>query len=310
MPHSTSASSRRILAPTRLPDAVAAGESRDALKRDVDAGRLTRPFRGVYAPVEATSSGDRIAAAALHAGPEAIVVAGSAAAVHGLAGVPQAWVPQFALPPGLERRQREGIDLHFWDIPDSDLIIVNGLRVTSLLRTLADVCRLLPRFVAVSCVDSALDQGLLHPRDIVTVRDLMARRRNCVAGRRHLGEARVGAQSPLETRVRLRADDAGLPPDQLQAPVLSTDGVLLGYGDLGYRLPSGGWLIVEADGRSVHELPQALLHDRRRQNAFLGQPGVSMVRFTWADTRQDAYIPGVLRPILWRSGWSPPRRPA
>ena len=88
----------------------------------------------------------------------------------------------------------------------------------------------------------------------------------------------------------------------------SSGGVLLGYGDMGYRLPSGGWLIVEADGRSVHELPEALLHDRRRQNAFLGEPDITMVRFTWEDTRHDSYIPGVLGPILWRSGWRPPRR--
>jgi hypothetical protein len=136
----------------------------------------------------------------------------------------------------------------------------------------------------------------------------MARRRNCVAGRRHAEEARVGAQSPLETRVRLEAADAGLPPDGLQVPVFSSDGALLGYGDMGYRLPSGGWLIVEADGRSVHELPAALLHDRRRQNAFLGEPDISVVRFTWDDTRHRSYIPSVIRPILARSGWLPPRR--
>lgn len=310
MGESTSARSNRILVPTRLADAVVAGWSRDALKRSVDAGRLSRPFRGVYAPRGLESGPTRIRSAAVHAGPESTVVAGSAAAIHGLAGVPQGWVPQLALPPGLERRQRGGIDLHFWDIPESDITIVDGLRVTSLTRTVADVCRLLPRFSAVACLDSALVQGLLRLDDLDSVRDLMARRRNCVAGRRHLAAGRPGAQSPLETRVRLRADDAGLPPDQLQVPVHSRSGALLGYGDIGYRLPGGGWLIVEADGRSVHERPEALLHDRRRQNAFLGVPGVTMIRFTWDDARHAAYIPGVLRPILLRSGWRPPgRRP-
>jgi hypothetical protein len=289
---------------------VSEGLSRDALKRDVDAGRLRRPFRGVYAPTEIGSRQEQIRCAALHVGPESIIVIGSAAVVHGLAGIPRGHVPQLALPPGLERRQRNGIDLRFWDIPESDVITVNGQRVTSLLRTVADVCRLLPRFVAVSCVDSALDQGLLHLDDVDALLGLMSRRRNCVAGRRHVGEARIGAQSPLETRVRLRAADGGLPPDELQVPVFSSGGALLGYGDMGFRLPSGGWLIVEADGRSVHELPAALLHDRRRQNAFVGEPGITMVRFTWEDTRHDAYIPGVLRPILMRSAWYPPRRRA
>jgi hypothetical protein len=308
MRHPTSASSQRILVPTRLSDAVIAGMSRDALKRDVDAGRLRRPFRGVYAPPEIGSRQEQIRCAALHTGPESIIVIGSGAVLHGLAGIPLRHVPQLALPPGLERRQRDGIDLHFWDIPESEVTTVDGQRVTSLLRTVADVCRLLPRFAAVSCVDSALDQGLLSLDDLDALRALMARRRNCVAGRRHAAEARVGAQSPLETRVRLRADDGGLPPDELQVPVFSVGGVLLGYGDMGYRLPSGGWLIVEADGHSVHERPEALLHDRRRQNAFVGESDITMVRFTWEDTRHDAYIPGVLRPILMRSGWRPPHR--
>jgi hypothetical protein len=190
MRNTTSASSRRIIEPTRLSDAMVAGLSRDALRRDVDAGRLTRPFRGVYAPVGMDDDLDRFRAAALHAGPESIAVIGSAAILRCLAGVPRGWAPQLALPPGLERRQRDGIDLHFWDIPESDVTIVDGQRVTSPLRTVADVSRLLPRFVAVSCLDSALDQGLLDLSDLDAVRDLMARRRNCVAGRRHLAEAR------------------------------------------------------------------------------------------------------------------------
>jgi hypothetical protein len=304
----TSATSRRILAPTRLADATATGLSRDALKRDVDAGRLTRPYRGVYAPAALDAGRGRIACAALHCGPEATAVLASAAMIHGLAGVPEGWLPQFALPPGLERRQRGGIELHFWDIPDAHLTTVNGQRVTTVLRTVADVCRLLPRLVAVSCVDSAFDLGLLHPDQVDEVRGLMARRRNCVAGRRHLQQARPGAQSPLETRVRLRAADANLAPDVLQVPVRNSSGVLLGYGDLGYRLRAGQWLIVEADGRSIHERPEAVLHDRRRQNAFMGVGGITVVRFVWEDTFSDAYIPGVLHPILTRAGWRPGRR--
>ena len=307
MRHTTTPTSRQIRRPTLLGEATRAGLSRDALKRDVDAGRLVRPFRGVYSPTGLDSARDLIVAATLHAGPEAVAVLGSAATLHGLAGVPRRLAPQIALPPGLERRQRNGIDLHFWDLPDEEITTVDGLPVTTLARTVADVCRLLPRFVAVSCVDSAIDAGLLDPADLDGIARGMARRRNCVAGRRHLGEARWGAQSPLETRVRLRACDAGLAPDVLQVPVYSPGGVLLGFGDMGYRLPSGGLLVVEADGRSVHEQPAAVLHDRRRQNAFLAVPGVLMLRFTWDDTRSASYIPAALRPILTRSGWRPNR---
>ncbi len=91
-------------------------------------------------------------------------------------------------------------------------------------------------------------------------------------------------------------------------PIVSDDhGALLGYGDMGWRLRDGTWLVAEADGRSVHELPEALLHDRRRQNAFLAGAGVSIVRFTWADCRTPSYIPGILRPLLHSGGWIPSR---
>jgi very-short-patch-repair endonuclease len=76
---------------------------------------------------------------------------------------------------------------------------------------------------------------------------------------------------------------------------------------MGWRLRNGAWLIAEADGRSVHELPEALLHDRRRQNAFLVEAGASVVRFTWEDCRTPEYIPRVLRPMLRDGGWVPSR---
>lgn len=300
-------SSLLVSSPLRLSDAVEAGASRDALKRDVDAGRLVRVHRGVYAPAPPTDDLDRLRVAALHLGPEAVAVIGSAVCVHGIEGLPTGRIPQLALPPGLERRQRAGIDLHVWDISPRELTVVDGMRVTTVPRTIADACRLLPRMLAVACVDSALHLGALTPADLEEVRGLMARRRNCVAGRRHLALAREGAQSPLETRVRLRAGDGGLPPDALQVPVMSPVGVLLGFADAGYALPDGGWLLVEADGRSVHELPEAVLHDRHRQNAFLSVPGVRMIRFAWPDTMGAEIIPGVLRPLLQAAGWRPGR---
>ena len=61
------------------------------------------------------------------------------------------------MPRGLERAQREGMDLHFWTIPAAQVEIVDDIPVTSVVRTLADVCRLLTREQAVCLVDSALN---------------------------------------------------------------------------------------------------------------------------------------------------------
>ncbi len=252
----------------------------------------------------------RLLAAHLHLGPESLLVLRSAVAVHGLQGLVGDSVAQLALPPGLERRQRSALDIHFWDVPGSQRQLVDGLPVTTVRRTLADVARLLPRMQAVSCIDSALNLELLTEAELPDVAAMMGRKRHCVTGRRRLAEARSGAQSPLETRVRLRADDGGLCPDALQVPIVGASGQLLGYGDIGYQLRNGTWLIVEADGRSVHELPEAILHDRHRQNAFVSSADAAIIRFTWDDTTRPDIIPAVLRPALDRGGWRPgPRRP-
>lgn len=229
----------------------------------------------------------------------------SAVAIHGIHGLMGSPVPQIAVPPGLEKRQRAGLDIHFWSIPEEHRTVIDGLVTTTAIRTVADVARLAPRMQAVACIDSALHLGLVSMADLEELPELLRRKPGCVSARRRLAEARVGAQSPLETRVRLRASDGGLPPDELQVPIHDEVGILLGYADLGYRLPGGRWLIVEADGQSVHELPEALLHDRRRQNEFLSGRVASVIRFAWPDTATDAYIPTVLRKALSSAGWRP-----
>lgn len=289
----------------RLDAAVEAGASPDAIYRDARAGRLERAHRGVYRRPEVVDAHAALRAAIAHLGPTAIGVVHSAARTHGLAGAWDRSAVAVAVPRGLEKRQRAGIDLHFWRIPDVDVVSVDGLPVTSVARTLADTSRLLSRFEAVALVDSALHQGLIVPAQFDQVAAMMGRRPRCPRGRAVLRAARIGAQSPLETRVRLRAADGGFPPDALQVPIRADDGHLVGYADMGYRLPGGGWLYVEADGLAVHELPEAVLHDRSRQNAIVTKPGTHLVRVTWADTTDAATIPGLLRPTLQRVGWHP-----
>ena len=289
-------------------DAAARGASRTQLQRQAATGALTRPFRGLYLVPGVDDPHRSLRAAMVHVGEESVAVLGSASLVQGLAGLPKQWTPQVALPPGLERRQRAGVELHTWDLPPHHVEqVADGhgadLAATTVLRTLADVCRMLPEIYAVSLVDSALDRGKVRPEDFPDVLGLMARRRSCIRGRRALQLARVGAQSPGETRTRLILSAAGLPPDELQVPVHSDEGRLVGRGDLGYALPGGGWVIVEFDGRSVHELPEALLYDRRRQNAFQARADITMFRFAWEDTRHPDVIPGVIGPVLRAANW-------
>ena len=70
---------------------------------------------------------------------------------------------------------------------------------------------------------------------------------------------------------------------------------------MGWRLGDGRWLIAEIDGREFHEAPEAVLHDRRRQNALLATGRVDLLRFTSADIAARDVIPATVRAALARA---------
>lgn len=199
--------------------------------------------------------------------------------------------------PGLEQVQRPGIRFHTWQVWPRDIVRCGPFLTTAPVRTVADLLLRRGRDHGVAILDAALHHGLMGLDEITTVAAIMGGRRGCRRARTYLTLAAIGAQSPLETRVRLIATDAGMPPDALQVPILDEAGQLLGRGDIGWRTRRG-WLIAECDGLVPHSAPPALAHDRRRQNELLLRPGVSVIRFTWADADSPAYVVGVIRRAL------------
>lgn len=114
-------------------------------------------------------------------------------------------------------------------------------------------------------------------------------------------EADGRAESPLETRNRLVCTDHGMPPEILQWPLTHPQSGVRYRVDVGY--PSR-WVGVEADGRSVHDLPEAVHRDRMRQNALLSAfPGLVLLRFTWWDSHHPDRFVADLRQALARAAW-------
>ncbi|MGC4865702.1 hypothetical protein ACLQ3B_09745 [Micromonospora sp. DT53] len=179
-----------------------------------------------------------------------------------------------------------------------DVVEVAGIPATSPLRTVSDVILRADRYSAVSVLDSALNQGRMDPADLAAIPTLIRGRRGAVVARACLAEADGRAQSPLETRARLRCVDGRVPPDTLQLEVRDDDGYLLGIGDLGWRGPR---LIAEADGRDAHGSLEAAYADRRRQNRLVNA-GWTILRFTWQDTLRPDYIPWTVRQAITAAG--------
>ncbi|WP_435126421.1 type IV toxin-antitoxin system AbiEi family antitoxin domain-containing protein [Micromonospora tulbaghiae] len=284
--------------------ALRLGLGREQIRYLVRSGRWTRLSRGCYLPSPAGPAPVALRRAMIRAtiaslGQGAVAVLSTAAELHGIAGLPPTAAIHVSVPrdrPHVQRRAEPGLRVHQLTLADADVCRVGGVPVTTPVRTVADVLLRARRYPAVCVLDSALYQGILAENDLSLVLAHLAGRRGAVAARRYLAESDGRAQSPLETRARLRCVDGGVPPDVLQLPVRDEDGYLLGVGDLGWRRAR---LIAEADGRAPHLTPQAVYADRFRQNRLVNA-GWRILRFTWSDTLRPDYIPQTVKHALNR----------
>ncbi|MCI4063591.1 DUF559 domain-containing protein [Micromonospora sp. R77] len=281
--------------------AIGAGFSRHEVDNFIAFGRWRRLARAVYL-VEARSltlseRRGRIRAAVLSCGGLAHAVLGTAAELHGIAGLRETAKIHVAVPGRAARAARVGdpaVVVHQLEHDLGDLTTVEGIPTTAPLRTVVELILRESRYPAVSLLDSALNRGLVSDADLLKVPPLIRGRRGAVTARGCLAETNGLAQSPLETRARLRCVDGRVPPDVLQLEVRDDDGYLLGVGDMAWRAAR---VIAEADGRHAHDSPSALFNDRRRQNR-LANAGWTVLRFTWPDTFSPDYIPWVVRQAI------------
>jgi very-short-patch-repair endonuclease len=279
------------------------GMSPEYVKTLCRRGHWHRLFRGAYlvdADLRPPPARAVIRAGLLSAGQRAVAVLDSAAAIHGIGGLATPDGTVHVNLPGDGARAKRLVDrtlaLHQLTIDPADVCVVDGMRVTTPLRTVADLILRTGRYQAVSVLDSALHQDLIGDDAIATLPGLIAGRRGAVRARRWITEADSRAASPLETRVRLRCVDGRVAPDVLQHPVYR-QGRLLGIADLAW-LPAR--LLAEADGVGVHDRPDAVFRDRWRQNE-LANAGWTILRFTWEDTFRTGYIAHVVRAALGRA---------
>jgi hypothetical protein len=246
-------------------------------------------------------------------GDVACLIGPTAAALHGLNGLPVnrnvIWLGVIA---GRSHRGRgcmactiDGVDADMrvdarqYDLAETDVTTLRGLRVTNLERTIVDTALLVDRVHALSVLDSVLSTTRVSPAELSDL-DIRHKGRPGIRRFRELVALADGrAQSPLETRIRLACIDAGMPPDDLQYPVLDHWGRIIGRGDLAWWRGRRRPLIAEADGAQYHDQPGALFRDRHRANDFT-LADVDMVRFTWADSVRPAYMISVIRAGLAR----------
>lgn len=180
--------------------------------------------------------------------------------------------------PGGDFRERPGLAVHRDLLADDEVTAVDGVTVTTPLRTAWDLARWLPTVEAVVAVDALARVGGFEPRALLRIQQRYprARWRRRVPGVIDLSDPR--AESPMETRSRLVLVLRGLPPPELQYEVYDSDGQFVARLDMAYpRLR----LAVEYDGRGHLKQWQQEV-DAHRANR-LDDCDWSVLRFTSTD---------------------------
>ncbi|HCT78402.1 MAG TPA: hypothetical protein DGT23_17860 [Micromonosporaceae bacterium] len=238
-----------------------------------------------------------IRAAQLALGPHAVIVLESAAELLGIEGLRRGKQIHVSLEGPYARPRRLGNAVlvpHQLVLRSTDVMEIDGMRVTSAARTVADLMLKVRRYEAISALDHALNRALISEDELPILYQMMAGRRGVKSARKWLEQADGRAESPLETRARLRCADGGVPPDDLQVLIQDERGVVIARADMLWRRYR---LIGEADGEAAHSMPEPIFRDRVRQNA-LAAAGFSVVRFTWTDTLDPDRIPRIVRAAM------------
>ena len=260
--------------PFRGSEAIAAGViTRDALR--------TRGWRRLSRDVYVDSEIElthllRCRAAALVLPVHAAISGRSAAHLHG-AEAPDAAVA-VEVTVGRQIRPRAGVSVRRAALASEDIVDMGGLAVTTPARTAFDLARWATQDEAIVAIDALLHRDRLSVDEAVAYTAGRPGWPGASRARRVLALVARGAESPMESRLRLLLVRAGLPPPVLQHLVCDERGFPVARLDMAYVAPRLG---VEYDGEQ-HFDERSARRDVRRQNA-LRALGWSLLRFNADD---------------------------
>lgn len=257
----------------------------DDLLTALRSSRLRRVQRGIYLPRRVEASPLVVARAALLSSGAvgAVPSHATAARVHQIAVPDERRVQHVTVTREQRRRNRPDLHFHTRAIGCGEVERCDGVPVTSVARTLADLATSLERLPAVWAIDDALRRRLCAKADIIAVIERWRGGAGCVTASERLDEADGMAESILETAGRLVLRDRGVPLPIPQYQLWAPDGTLVARLDGAYLREK---VALEYDGADPHSLPEAVFRDRWRQNS-LPELGWTILRFTWWDVMRD-----------------------
>ncbi len=122
-------------------------------------------------------------------------------------------------PAGTRAVRRPGVACRVMEVDESEIVSMEGMRVTSALRTVCDVAMGATIDLATAWIEGFLRQGLVTVDELVEAAQARAGRRGVRILRAAINNADIRSESVQETALRLRLREAGLPRPILQIPV-------------------------------------------------------------------------------------------
>jgi hypothetical protein len=265
------------------PQAVAAGCAPAALANGVRRKRWVVPFRGVLQASDRLPTAETNAwAAVLTQWRNGRIRPGVAAAYGTGARVwldQEFWLPSgsdIVVPRGSGPCGRPGLRTRHVLIEADDLCSMDGLPLTTPVRTVLDLARHWRREVAIMAADRAIALGHFTPQDLRMAAARLSGLPGAVKAREVAELARAGVDSPPESRMRITLLDADLPCPTVNHKIVGEDGVLLARGELVY---DDLLLWLEYDGYAEHSGREAFRRDRSRRR-WLEARGWQVMVFT------------------------------
>ena len=203
--------------------------------------------------------------------------------------------PVHFLGPGdMDNRLLGRLQVHPSSLGTDDAVLHKGVWCTPPARTACDVARLGARIDALATLDAALRSGTCNRDQLAASYERQRGLRGVVLLKQVIPLSDERAESPMESRMRWRFLDAGLPQPDLQVEVGS--GHRWHKLDIGWREHRVG---AEFDGLEAHMTRRQLADDRDRHN-WLTERHWTLLHFTAVDVyrRWDPMVASVRRHLF------------
>ena len=282
-------------------DVVAAGNGDKPLQRAMAAGTIVRLRQGAYALAPLHNAASRAAKHRLLAHAAMRQYGDGVVRSHVSAGL------EYGAPDwGIDLRfvhltsrdrtaERAGARIrhHRGLLREEDVVVLDGMPITSPTRTALDTAVSAGRDAAVCVLDYFLNSGLTTRGELDDGFAFMREWPGALSLHRKLEHVHALSESVAETRTRLLCHDHHIPAPELQYEVRLASGELVGRVDFAW--PDHG-LILEFDGREKYfglrrpgeTVEDVIVRERRRESRIIEVTGWRIIRLTWSDLERPA----------------------